>query len=115
MSRNMKKYGATKKRNKIIQVRNGFLEFDPEAYLSGIDDFLKVYKEECDKRIHESELINWAPVNCLESQKKIMAAFDRLFGEQACEKVFGKDAIPSFDNFNEFLEKLSALTKKWWG
>ena len=110
----MQKNRTMKKKNKIIQVKNGFLEFDPEAYLSGIDDFLRVYKEECDKRIRESELINWAPVNCLESQKKIMAAFDRLFGEQACEKVFGKGAIPSIDNFNEFLEKLEVLCKKWW-
>ena len=104
-----------KERNKIIQVKNGFLEFDPDAYLSGVDDFLKVYEDECTKLARESELKNWAPVNCEESQKKIMVAFVKLFCRGACEKVFGKGAIPSFDNFNEFLEKLSALTEKWWG
>ena len=113
MSRNIKKYGATKKRNKIIQVKNGFLEFDPEAYLSGIDDFLRVYKEECDKRIHESELIDWEPVNCEESLRKIMAAFDKLFGQGACEKTFGKGVIPTWDNFNEFFDKLNVLIEKW--
>ena len=104
-----------KKKNKIIQVKNGFLEFDPDAYLAGVNEFLKVFQEECDKRIHESELIDWAPVKCEESLKKIMVAFDKLFGQGACEKVFGKDVVPSWDNFSEFLEKLEVLCKKWWG
>ena len=110
----MQKNGAIKKKNKIIQVKNGFLEFDPEAYLSGADEFLKVFQEEAEKCTQESILAGGKPVKCEESLRKIMIAFDKLFGQGACEKVFGKDVVPTFDNFSEFLEKLEVLCKKWW-
>ena len=109
----MKKYRVTKKDIKIIEVKNGFLKIDPMCYLSGYEKFLKVYQDEIDK----AERIEAAGGNpdfegaC----KKVMNAFDKLFGYKACEKVFGKGVTPSWDNFTEFFEKLQKLSEKWWG
>ena len=111
----MKKSKTMKKKTKIIQVKNGFLELNPDTFPSGVEEYFKVYQEEATKRIHESELIDWEPVNCEESLRKIMAAFDKLFGQGACEKTFGKGVIPTWDNFNEFFDKLNVLIEKWWG
>ena len=111
----MHKNGAMKKKNKIIQVKNGFLEFDPEAYLTDADEFLKVFQKEAEKCVQESNLAGGMPVKCEESLRKIMTAFDKLFGQGACEKTFGKGVIPTWDNFNEFFDKLNVLIKKWWG
>lgn len=102
-------------RNKIIQVKNGFLEFNPYTYSHGADDYLKVFQEEAAKCMHESELVGGEPVNCEESLRKIMSAFDKLFGQRACEKTFGKGVVPTWDNFSEFFDKLNVLIEKWWG
>ena len=81
-----------RERNKIIQVKNGFLEFDPDAYLSGVDEFLKVYEDECTKLARESERKNWAPVNCEESQKRLWSLLiSCLVGERV--KRFSEKAL----------------------
>ena len=102
-----------KKENKIIQVKNGYLKFNPRRFLSGYKDFLKVYQAEIDKA-EKIELAGGEP-DFEDSRNKIMAAFDKLLGRGACEKVFGKGVAPSWDNFSEFFEKLEALGQKWWG
>lgn len=109
----MKKRRATKKDIKIIEVKNGYLKIDPMRYLSGYQKFLKAYQAEIDKA-EKIELAGGEP-DFEDSRKKIMAAFDKLLGHGACEKVFGKNIAPSWDNFSEFFEKLEALGQKWWG
>ena len=109
----MKKHGTIKKETKIIEVKNGYLKIDPMRYLSGYEKFLKAYQDEIDKA-EKVELAGGEP-DFEDACKKIMAAFDKLFGRGACEKVFGKDVAPSWDNFSEFFEKLAELGEKWWG
>ena len=107
----MKKNRAMKKETKIIEVKNGFLKIDPMRYLSGYERFLKVYQDELNKA-EKIELAGGEP-DFEDARKKIMAAFNKLFGRKACEKVFGKGVSPSWDNFSEFFEKLEALVEKW--
>lgn len=108
----MKKSGIMTKNIKIIEVKNGFLKLDLMRYLSGYEKFLKVYQNEVEKA--EKIELAGGKSNLEDSRKKIMAAFDKLFGRGACEKVFGKGVAPSWDNFSEFFEKLEALAEKWW-
>ena len=109
----MQKNGTMKTENKIIQVKNGYLKFNPRRFLSGYEAFLKVYQAEIDKA-EKIELAGGEP-DFEDSRNKIMAAFDKLLGRGACEKVFGKGVAPSWDNFSEFFEKLEVLCEKWWG
>ena len=109
----MQKNGTMKTETKIIQVKNGYLKLDPGRFLSGYKEFLKVYQNEIDKA-EKIELAGGEP-DLEDSRKKIMAAFDKLLGRKACEKVFGKGVAPTWDNFSEFFEKLEVLCEKWWG
>lgn len=62
-----------------------------------------------DKEYTENEAIN----TLTDKMKEIMAELDKIMGEGACEKIFGKDFIPTPMPVIELMEDLIPIVKKY--
>lgn len=98
---------------KILKVKNGVIEVPvTRAFISDLKRFNKFFQKEARICIARSKINRGAAVDCTAEAKQIMNKFDRLFGNNACHKVFGEGVV-SFDAFLEFFEKLEELIYQW--
>lgn len=62
-----------------------------------------------DKEMSTTELIK----TVVDKMKEVTVEVDNLFGEGACEKIFGKDVIPAPYALMEFFEQITPIIEKY--
>lgn len=67
------------------------------------------YKPKFDNETNEFEAIN----TTADMMSEVMAEMDILFGERACEKIFGRGVIPTPYAMIELFDKLEPIVEKY--
>lgn len=98
---------------KTIRVKGGDITISiSPKFVKDMKTFSQLYQEESRKCYMKSQEAEGQKVDCRESSVKLMQEFDRVFGEGACNKVFGNGYV-SFQAFSEYFEKLELLMHEW--